>query len=143
MTEPEKEEEMKYMVLVNRKFMIAVEHDGSNGGAEHQIIDNYNGIQGAQAFDKDEMHTDYFSDIVQSCETISLKELKALSDRYEQCYHELAVAKDRVSDINLDIECVQKILDDLVHERSLLWDDENKVQLQCTSIRQEMNIKED
>ena len=134
---------MKYMVLVNRKFMVAVEHDGSNGGAEHKILDNYQGIHGAQAFDQKEMHTTYFSDIVQSCETISLKELKDLSDRYEQCYHELAVAKDRVSDIDMEIERVKKLLEDLEHDRYLLRKDEIKAQLHCKKIKDEMNIKED
>lgn len=133
---------MKYMVLVNRKFMVAVEHDGSNGGAEHQILDNYNGIQDAQAFDQKEMHTTYFSCIVQSCETISLKELKDMSDRYDQCYHELAVAADRVSNVDMVIERLKKQLEDLEHDRSILRKDEMKAQLHCYKIKHEMNIKE-
>lgn len=133
---------MEYMVLVNRKFMVAVEHDGSNGGAEHQILDNYNGIQDAQAFDQKEMHTTYFSDIVQSCETISLKELKDMSDRYDQCYHELAAAADRVRNVDTEIERLKKQLEDLEHDRSILRKDEMKAQLHCYKIGQEMNFKE-
>lgn len=134
---------MKYMVLVNRKFMVAVEHDGSNGGAEHVILDNYQGIPGAQAFNIKEMHTQYFSDIVQDCETISLKELRGMSDEYEQAYVELARAKDAVSDIDNEIERVKKILEDLEHDRYALRKDEIRATLKAKACRTNMNIKED
>ena len=87
---------MKYMVLVNQKYMVAVETEGSNAAAEHMILDNFDGIQGAQAFDKAAMRTSYFFDILQSAETISLKELGVLSDNYKAAYKRLAEKADYV-----------------------------------------------
>lgn len=85
---------MKYMVVVNQKYMISLEHDGSCGGAEHQILDNYQGIQGCQAFDQEGMKTEIFRWYLMSCQTISLDELHEMSTEYSEKWKETAEAKE-------------------------------------------------
>lgn len=101
---------MKYMVLVNQKYMVAVETEGSMAAAEHMILDNYQGIAGAQAFDRAALHTSYFVDVLQNAETISLSELKAMSDRYENAYFELSKKMDAEKAISDEIERLQEMI---------------------------------
>ena len=72
----------KYIVIVNQKYTVKVEAN-SLLGAEHYILDNFEGIEGAQAFDKDGMKTEYFRDMMLLCEPISLDELQNMSDSYK------------------------------------------------------------
>lgn len=74
---------MKHMVMVNGKYMVAVEAD-SNCAAEHAILDkfadeinSYQVIESALAFDKKEMKGNYFFECLETCETISMGELEA------------------------------------------------------------------
>lgn len=101
---------MKYMVLVNQKYMVAVETEGSAAAAEHMILDNYQGIAGAQAFDRAALHTNYFVDVLQNAETISLSELKAMSERYENAYFELSKKMDAEKAISDEIERLQEMI---------------------------------
>ena len=64
---------MNYVVIVNNKFIVNGIESTSAGGAEHKILDNYNGIAGAQAFALNELGTDCFAGFCESCETISLR----------------------------------------------------------------------
>ena len=50
---------MKYMVVVNQKYIVTVEAN-SACSAEHKILDNMDGVQGAQAFTGKELSTDTF-----------------------------------------------------------------------------------
>lgn len=102
---------MKYMVWVNQKFLVTVETDGSACAAEHEILDNYQGIVSAQALDWDGLKTDTFAGAVLSSETISLNELKAMSDRYEKAWRILAVAKDAEEGLRSEIEQLQDIIE--------------------------------
>ena len=102
---------MKYMVLVNQKYMVAVETEGSMAAAEHMILDNYQGIAGAQAFDRAALHTSYFVDVLQNAETISLSELKAMSDRYENAYFELAKKQEDEEATKNEIEQLLEIIE--------------------------------
>lgn len=102
---------MKYMVWVNQKFLVTVETDGSACAAEHEILDNYQGIVSAQAFDRDSMKTDVFAGAVLWSETISLDELKAMSDRYENAYIELAKKQDDEEAMKNEIEQLQEIIE--------------------------------
>lgn len=72
---------MKFIVEVNRKYLVAVEAE-TLCGAEHVILDRYadeintyHVISGAMAYDREGMKTDYFAAALESCETISLAEL--------------------------------------------------------------------
>ena len=111
---------MKYMVLVNQKYMVAVETEGSAAAAEHMILDNYQGIAGAQAFDRAALHTNYFVDVLQNAETISLSELKAMSDRYENAYFELSKKMDAEKAISDEIERLQEMIRQKQEELLLL-----------------------
>lgn len=102
---------MKYMVVVNQKYMISLEHDGSCGGAEHQILDNFQGIEGCQAFDQEGMKTDTFMSYLTTCETISLDELKTLSDEYEKRWKETAKSRDEMKRLEAEVEDLRNQLD--------------------------------
>lgn len=85
---------MKYVVIVNNKFIVNGIESTSAGGAEHKILDNYNGIAGAQAFALNELGTDCFAGFCESCEMISLSELKEMTDKYDELWTAVAEAKD-------------------------------------------------
>lgn len=102
---------MKYMVVVNQKYMISLEHDGSCGGAEHVILDNYQGIEGCQAFDQEGMKTDTFMEYLTTCETISLDELKTLSDEYEKRWKGTAQLKETMRSLEAEVERLRNQLD--------------------------------
>lgn len=102
---------MKYMVVVNQKYMISLEHDGSCGGAEHQILDNFQGIEGCQAFDEKGMKTDTFMSYLTTCKTISLDELKTLSDEYEKRWKETAKSRDEMRMLEAEVEDLRNQLD--------------------------------
>lgn len=102
---------MKYMIVVNQKYMISLEHDGSCGGAEHVILDNYQGIEGCQAFDQEGMKTDTFMGYLTTCKTISLDELKTLSDEYGKRWKETAEARNKMKDLESEVEALRNQLD--------------------------------
>lgn len=102
---------MKYMMVVNQKYMISLEHDGSCGGAEHVILDNFQGIEGCQAFDQEGMKTDTFMSYLTTCKTISLDELKTLSDEYENRWKETAKSRDEMKRLEAEVEDLRNQLD--------------------------------
>lgn len=102
---------MKYMMVVNQKYMISLEHDGSCGGAEHQILDNFQGIEGCQAFNQEGMKTDTFMEYLTTCETISLDELKTMSDEYEKRWKETAQSKETMRSLEAEVERLRNQLD--------------------------------
>lgn len=72
---------MKYMVMVNGRYMVSVEAN-SLCGAEHVILDRYADvinkhgiIKGSQAFEQKDMNKRFFLDLFETCETISVKGL--------------------------------------------------------------------
>lgn len=98
---------MKFMVMVNNKFMVSVEAE-SNCGAEHRILDEiYDGMQSALAFDKESMKTDHFRGCLLGCETISFSELKNMSvayrDQWEQ-YSSFSKAIEEAEAIEEDLK---------------------------------------
>jgi len=99
------------MVWINQKYLVKVETDGNALKAEHEILDNYQGIVSAQAFDWDGLKTDTFACAVLSSETISLNELKAMSDRYEKAWRILAIAMDAEEELRSEIEQLQEIIE--------------------------------
>lgn len=97
---------MKFMVMVNNKFMVSVEAE-SNLAAEHKILDDiYDGMQSALAFDKESMKTDHFRGCLLGCETISFNELKKMSEAYRnqwakvsECCKAVDAAEEAVEDL--------------------------------------------
>lgn len=102
---------MKYMMVVNQKYMISLEHDGSCGGAEHVILDNYQGIEECQAFDQEGMKTDTFMSYLTTCKTISLDELKTLSDEYANRWKETAKSRNEMKMLEAEVEDLRNQLD--------------------------------
>ena len=133
---------MKYMVWVNQKFLVKVEVDGSMLAAEHYILDNFQGIVGAQAFDRDGLKTDTFAGAVACSDTISLDELKAMSDRYENAYIELSKAMDEEREIVDEIERLQAIIKDLQTALSQKHQATMKAKLNAHKAKQAMNCDE-
>lgn len=103
---------MKYAVLVNNKYMVAVEKDGSAAAAEHEILDNYFGISGAQAFGKADMKTNYFNEVFQMAELISLKDLQKMSDEVKRQLEILDFYKSAKRDAEKRVERLRQELAD-------------------------------
>ena len=103
---------MKYMVMVNQKYMVTVEAN-SLCGAEHVILDNIDGIEGAQAFDAKGMATQFFADMMQNCETVSYSELLEISARYTEACREMGKLKETLSDMESEITRLYNLIDDL------------------------------
>ena len=75
---------MKYLVVVNRKYIVSVEAN-SAGGAEHKILDGIHyGIETCQAFSPAETGTDMFKWFLETSETISMDELMERGKRYAE-----------------------------------------------------------
>lgn len=101
---------MKYMVMVNGKYMTQVETDKSACGAEHIILDDIcYGMVSAQAFDAKAMKTSYFNECFQSCELVSLTELKTMSEKVRsKVENEIAVARIKYEELTAKIEKLQE-----------------------------------
>lgn len=74
---------MKYLVVVNKKFIVSVEST-SNGGAEHVVLDRFEGVYGAQAFCGSGLRTDTFTRFLAECDTISMDELAEMMDKHAE-----------------------------------------------------------
>ena len=140
---PKGSKKMKYMVLVNRKFMVAVEKDGSNAAAEHVILDNFDGIQGAQAFDRAEMKSNYFADVFQDSETISMKELERMSLYYREAYRLLAEKRDAVKAIKDEIRELEEKLEEANKRLNMAGFEERKAKLNTIEAKRQLNYTED
>ena len=101
---------MKYMVMVNGKYMTQVETDRSACGAEHIILDDIRyGIESALAFDAKAMKTEHFNACFQSCELIGLDELKRMSTAIKaKIDSEIAGAELAYNQITTQIEALQE-----------------------------------
>lgn len=106
---------MKYMVMVNGKYMTQVEVDASGCAAEHVILDELRyGMKSALAFDAKAMRTQHFFDCFQSCEMVSLDELRFKSKRAK------AQLEAEISSIERKIETIDQQIENLQSERKEL-----------------------
>ena len=109
---------MKYIVVVNQKYIVSVEAE-SELSAEHKILDDiYYGITGAQAFDQKSIKTDCFWGLVLGCETISFDELKKISDQYKE-------AQEHLEKREQELKEAQNKMKELLAEMELLKNDIN------------------
>ena len=67
---------MKYIVEVNAKWLVNIEAESALN-AEHKLLE-YNGIWGANAYDRAALKTDTFAGAVQFDEFVSMGELIAM-----------------------------------------------------------------
>lgn len=103
---------MKYIVMVNQKYLVSVEAE-SAGGAEHKILDNvYYGIETCQAFNMKELGTDFFRGCAESCETISYSELFNKSRYYKEISDDIEREKDKIACYTKQIEDLRE---DIMH----------------------------
>ena len=84
---------MRYFVVVNQKYIVAVD-SSSNGGAEHVVLDKFDGVYGAQAFAPKETATDTFIYFMKTCDTVSMGELEAIMGRYDAVKARLVSAEN-------------------------------------------------
>ena len=94
---------MKYIVVVNQKYLVSVEAN-THGGAEHKILDNiYYGVETCQAFAIEEMATDTFRALAENCETISYDEMLNRSKLYKETLDKIKENKTKVEEHNKHI----------------------------------------
>lgn len=106
---------MKYIVMVNQKYLVSVEAE-SAGGAEHKILDNvFYGIKTCQAFTLKELGTDFFRGCAERCETISYSELfnkaveyKEVSEAIAREEENIACYRKQIEDLRNDIKCAEE-----------------------------------
>lgn len=102
----------KYIVIINNRFIVNGIESTSAGGAEHKILDNYDGIIGAQAFGLDELGTDCFRGFCESCEMISQKELLAITRGYADLWEGVADAQESMIAHNRALAEAEAALED-------------------------------
>lgn len=97
---------MKYMVMVNGKYMTQVEVEGSALSAEHYLLNDVRyGIESAQAFTDKEMKTDYFIGLMQHCQLITINEIIRMSEfAKKRTEHEIKSIKDLIARVDEQIE---------------------------------------
>lgn len=122
---------MKFMVMVNSKYMVSVEAE-SLCGAEHVILDKYsdiinrsNVIKSAQAFKHEDMGKAWFiNDYFNFCETISIEALDEKIKKYTEAadlFRDKAVEyKDTKVHINDIAEEIKRLSDLMEREREKL-----------------------
>lgn len=62
---------------VDRDIMVMNVQAYSNGGAEHEVLDNCAGVDNALAFSTDEMCGAYFNDILRRCTVYDLRDFRS------------------------------------------------------------------
>lgn len=131
-----------FMVWVNQRFMVKVDAN-SNGGAEHRILDNYELIQGAQAFEigKD-TRTEYFENVMMDAKLISLDELRGLSDEYIGHCNSFGKAMQRIKDVDRQIEELKEELVRLEQLRIEVTKEIRIAENDIAGIKITMNLKE-
>ena len=106
---------MKYLVVVNQKYIVSVEST-SAGGAEHVILDNMDGIEGAQAFDSKAIKTETFEWYMENCETVSYETLRQISQEYTDKCREMGDRMQEVKRANAEMEELQRKMEALQNE---------------------------
>lgn len=130
---------MKYMVVVNRKFIVTVEA-GSNGGAEHRILDNMDGIQGAQAFKMDELYTETFKWYASTCETISYDELTSKCKEYSDSCKKVADEKDLLKKMQEELDDMKKQVELMEQNVNIQSWNVKRAQMEVEQAKQKINL---
>ena len=104
---------MKFLVVVNGKYMVDVEAN-THGGAEHIILDDFHyGIEQCQAFSMKELHTDTFKHFAEGCETIGREQLMLKCEKYKHFLDEKTNEEFKVSDYTEQISRIERELKSL------------------------------
>lgn len=125
----------KFLVMVNCKYLVAVEAE-THGGAEHRILDDiYYGIETCQAFSMADLSTEFFRDVAAGCETISLSEMAAKAEAYKQAddaenearqkiaanERRIQVLREELASLESDNDLLESRIINSRHERIQIW----------------------
>jgi septal ring factor EnvC (AmiA/AmiB activator) len=132
---------MKFIVEVNAKYLVSVEADSALR-AEHAVLD-YDGVWGALAFDRDMMKTDTFRGACLGCETISMKELIAMSNEYRESYIALANAQDAMTQVNAEIADLEERLAKMKAAKANIQKDVDAANAQVEKANEAIGIRKD
>lgn len=132
---------MKYIVEVNAKYLVSIEAETALR-AEHAVLD-YDGVWGALAFDRDMMKTDTFRGACLGCETISMKELVAMSNEYRESYIALANAQDAMTQVNAEIADLEERLAKMKAAKANIQKDVNAADAQVEKANEAIGIRKD
>lgn len=108
---------MRYFVVVNQKFIVAVDST-SNGGAEHVVLDRFDGVVGAQAFGPKDVRTETFAHFMATCDTVSIDELETMMARYDSVKARLVEAENEYDRLIALREKINRELEDAGIARS-------------------------
>ena len=101
---------MKYIVDVNAKWMVNVEAESALN-AEHKMLD-FEGVWGANAYDRDGMMTDCFRDTVQFREFLSMEELANMTMAVAMPKAEMETLKKQYAAEEARVQELEKALRD-------------------------------
>lgn len=132
---------MKFIVEVNAKYLVSIEAETALR-AEHAVLD-YDGVWGALAFDRDMMKTDTFRGACLGCETISMKELVAMSNEYRESYIALANAQDAMTQVNAEIADLEERLAKTKAAKANIQKNVNAADAQVEKANEAIGIRKD
>lgn len=131
---------MKYIVEVNAKYLVSIEAETALR-AEHAILE-YDGIWGALAFDSDAMKTETFRGVCLGCETISMNELKELSENYRKAWAENAATIDAHKAADDEVKRLEELLALAKENRAIALQNVYTAKKACAEVNEKIGVKE-
>lgn len=131
---------MKYIVEVNAKYLVSIEAE-TLLGAEHAVLE-YDGIWGALAFDLDAMKTESFRGACVSCETISMKELEAMSEEYRKAWAENAACIDAHKAADDEVRRIEEMLKMAKENRAIALQNVYTAKKACAEANEKLGVRE-
>lgn len=123
---------MKFMVVVNQKYLVTVEAQ-TEGSAEHVILDDvYYGIETCQAFSINSLQTDTFTAFAKDCETVSLAELKEKAKKYQEKCKRIEKTKDKIASYKKAMNQHERAIQEIKASLEIL---ENNLNMQNTEAK--------
>lgn len=116
-----------YMVEINNRFVVRLEHDGSACGAEHYFLDNFKGVWGALAFDRKSMKTDCFIGVMMNDELTTVDALSEKLMRLDEEAEELESLSDQIKTIDDEIARLAKERERLSADRQIVSEHHQKM----------------
>lgn len=113
---------MKYIVEVNAKYLVSIEAE-SVLNAEHKLLE-YNGIWGANAFDRAAMKTDTFAEAVQFDQMVSMDELILMINETMDAKRRATEASIAHQEAAKKVEELRKALDEAKEAERAAWKEE-------------------
>lgn len=132
---------MKYMVVVNRKYIVAVEAN-SACSAEHKILDTMDGVQGAQAFTGKELSTDTFQWYFENGLTVSYDEIVKIFAKYTEACTELGKRIEEEADKKLEVERLKEQLRKAEEDLNRSNWNTKQAKLNLIEVKREINLKD-